>query len=114
MAPEDDDQTPLDAATEALRRAAEARGVPYEAPAPKAVSLPDDRDPLAAVEAALAKAAGAREYAQRDPRAAEREDRARRELARLKGMPDPEPATFDDDDSTEELPESDAPPRRRL
>lgn len=96
---------PLDAATEALRKAAAARGVEYEPPAPRAAPVVDDPDdPVATAEAALARAAEAREYAKTDRRAAEREERAKVELARLKSGRSDLPA---DDDPTEDDPTED-------
>ncbi len=106
---------PLDAATEALRKAAAARGVDYEPPKPRAEVTPAaPEDPVASVEAALEKAAEAREYARTDQRAAARESRARVELERLKrgGGTSPGVASTSDDEPSDD--EETRPRTRRL
>ncbi|MEN0062184.1 MAG: hypothetical protein AAGA48_08525 [Myxococcota bacterium] len=106
---EDESVTPpraLDEATEALRKAAAARGVAYEPPQPRApVTVEGPADPVATAEAALAKAAEARAYASTSRGDAEREAKARTELERLKGSPACDSAEPDTEDT---------PPKRRL
>ncbi|MCB9684085.1 MAG: hypothetical protein H6738_00955 [Alphaproteobacteria bacterium] len=101
---------PFAAANEALARAREARkavGLPEPEPAPaRPAPVPGaPRDPFAAANDALARAAEARASLGKSRVQADREDRAREELARLKagkGVPST-PAAADDVDE-------DAPP----